>query len=111
MVALDNDKPSSEPALTVGASTTAITGALYFIVKYLFPQVPDEVLNSVAILVAIAIPFLTSWIIRSRVWSPKSVQDVVDEAVKHALATAQLLKSDQMKMIIGEVPPVQPEDH
>lgn len=90
---------STNPAIDVGLTTTAVTGAIYTILIYVFPQIPDEVVSASFTILAILLPIITSVIIRHKVWSPFSVQQVVDESVKNALETAKQLNEGPFKVI------------
>jgi len=96
---LSDNSNSTSPALNTGAAVTTVVGALYLILQYAFPKIPDDIINAGLAVVAIAIPFITSWVIRSKVWAPASVAAVVDESVKTALETAQVLKSPHLMQI------------
>jgi hypothetical protein len=90
---------ATEPALAVGATGTVAVSALYAIVHFLLPSIPDEVLNAAMVLVALIAPIVIGFITRSKVWSPNSVQLVVDEAVKEAIETHKVINSPNLKLI------------
>jgi hypothetical protein len=95
-----SDNPlSTNPALAVGAAGTTFLSALYLILDYAFPKIPDNVLAAIMSIIAVVGPFIISWIIRSKVWSPYSVNKVVDESVKMALETGVVLKQGPLHAI------------
>lgn len=95
---------SKEPALKVGAIVTVVLSASYIIVKQVIPNVPDATIDATFSVLAVIVPLVVAWIIRSKVWSPASVQAVTDEAVKQALETAEILQHGQVKLIATETP-------
>jgi hypothetical protein len=101
---------STEPALKIGASTTAIVGGIYLILDYFFPSIPDNVLQGIMSIAAIVLPLVVAVVTRSKVWSPNSVQNVVDDSVDKALQTATMLNDNHLKLITtDEVKKVEPE--
>lgn len=76
------DVPSTNPALAIGTSATAALSAVYLIIKYFIPAVPEEVLTAVMTIIAVIAPIVVSWFIRDKVWSPASVQSLVNEVTK-----------------------------
>ncbi len=98
-----NTELSKEPSLGVGAASTSIIGAIYIIFEFIFPNIPDGVVGAIMTIIAIAGPFLVSWVIRSKVWSPYSAQKAVNEAVVDAIKattkTKEMLRGDNLKLI------------
>jgi hypothetical protein len=88
MFALDENKQTSEPAVTVGTTTGTVAGLLA-VVLYFFPDIPNGVIQALLVLVAFALPIISALFTRGKVWSPASVQAVVDEAVNRALEAAK----------------------
>lgn len=74
-----------EPALNTGLNVTAITGILY-IVTWIFPDLlPEKVQQAIIVIGALLLPFITALLVRRKVWSPESVQEVLEEGVSAAL--------------------------
>lgn len=73
--------PSAEPAIKIGTAATTVAGVLsliaYFSPNLLTPRQTDLIL----VISAVALPLITAFFIRKRVWSPASVIEVVQEAV------------------------------
>lgn len=92
----------TNPALMVGTSTTILITAVYMIFSYFIPGVPEEVIDAVATVAVFIVPIVVSWIIRGKVWSPNSVQEIVREAIA---AEQRLLAapSDSPKMTQEEI--------
>ena len=78
----ESDASSHDPALAVGTAGTGLVAALYVIIHFAFPKLPDEVLTAILTALSILLPIIISWIIRSKVWSPASVSALVAEAIK-----------------------------
>lgn len=78
-------KPSKEPALVVGSSTATVAGLLSLIV-YLAPDLlTQKQIVGIAVAVAFVLPIVTAVLTRRKVWSPDSVQKLVEEAVESAI--------------------------
>lgn len=81
---------SSEPALNTALVTSGTSAALYVILDYWFPSIPDDVITAILVLIAVAAPNIMGAIIRRKVWSPKSVQKAVDLVAEEALEKAKM---------------------
>lgn len=100
----DSDNSKTEPALLIGTGTTSVIGALYFIVKYLVPNISDELIYACMTILAILLPTVVGFITRNKVWSPRSVQKVVDQSVTNALQMSNLKNKPSPGNVIGELP-------
>ncbi len=76
---IPNNK-SKEPALAVASTVTVITSATYLILRF-FPQLDEELVSSIFSVLALLIPLITALFTRRLVWSPASVQEIVDEVI------------------------------
>jgi hypothetical protein len=83
---LDQNNTATQPALVVGSATATVAGLLA-VISLFFPISPD-VTNGILVSAAFLLPFITALITHPKVWSPASVQEVVDLAVKQALEQA-----------------------
>jgi hypothetical protein len=100
--------PPREPALTVGAGVGSLAGAVA-IVQYLFPDLlTEKQLGLVFIVSALVLPMLQAWITRSKVWSPASVKDLIDQGVKDAVR--ELDKTKQKPVLEFDKPKVRDPD-
>lgn len=76
---------SKEPALATGASITTVAG-LSSLVLSLWPNlISDSKLNVILVIVAFFLPIVTAIFTRGKVWSPATVQEVLDVAVEDAI--------------------------
>jgi len=79
--------PPKNPALHIGTWVSVAVG-LYEGFNTLFPNlVPDNIQIVVLVGLAFILPVATSLLIRNKVWSPASVQQVIQEATKEAIDT------------------------
>lgn len=83
--------PATEPALTVGGGTATVAGVLS-LALYFFPDIPNSVIQTLLVISAFGLPIITALFTRGKAWSPASVQEVVDEAVRRALEQANKAK-------------------
>jgi hypothetical protein len=97
--ALNDQKIETEPAITTGGKVAAGAGAVYLILRYLLPNVPDDLVNAIVSLLMILMPIITAWAIRHKVWSSYSVHRVNDAAIKQALMTTKVIKSGHLNLI------------
>jgi hypothetical protein len=74
---------STQPALVVGSATGAIAGALSLVA--LFINIPEGVTQAILVIAAFLLPLITALFTKNKVWSPASVQQLVEEAVRRAL--------------------------
>lgn len=80
---------SAEPALKVGTWTTLLT-AIFFIVNSIFPNLlTTEVQTAIIAIATILIPIIMSIIIRNKVWSPNSVQEILNSSIEKAAQEAK----------------------
>jgi hypothetical protein len=84
---LEKEPKTTQPALAVGSTTATVAGVLT-LVLYFFPNIPNTVIQSLLVISAFVLPLITALFTRNKVWSPASVQEVVDEAVRRALDAA-----------------------
>ncbi len=69
---------SKEPAVALGVSTGTVAAVSYLILRYI-PGIDSETLNAVFVIIAAVLPLVTSFLIRKEVWSPNSVQKLLDK--------------------------------
>jgi hypothetical protein len=90
-VVIPNNK-SKEPAVATGTIVGTLT-AVVFLVLQLFPELRD---NSAVfkgfVIACFLLPIITGFLIRRKVWSPKSVQEIVEEVEKATWDSIQLTK-------------------
>jgi hypothetical protein len=80
-------KNLTEPAITVGTMTGTVAGLLTLI-AFLFPHLMSPHTTQVLFVVAtFALPIITAIFTRGRVWSPASVKEIIDEALKDVITT------------------------
>ncbi len=70
---------SSEPILSATAAVVVPAGIIYTILSFVFPKIPQDVLNAFAAFIAFLLPWLIALIARRTAWSPKSVIELVNE--------------------------------
>jgi hypothetical protein len=87
----DNNK-ATEPAFAIGLSTTTLASMIYVIVQLFFPHFPDEKLNDIALVAALVLPIIAGLVTRNKVWSPASVEAVVEEATAKAFEATGAIK-------------------
>lgn len=72
----------TEPALHIGTSSTTtltIAALIYTLIAHFYPKlVSEDMMNLIVLGVALFGPMVTSWLIRSKVYSPKTVKSIVD---------------------------------
>lgn len=74
---------SKEPALKVGAITSASVASVLGIVALIFPNLLDDKTTAVILLVSsIVLPIFTSLLSRPFVWSPSTVMDLARDVIK-----------------------------
>ncbi|MFY3742102.1 MAG: hypothetical protein HMLIMOIP_002566 [Candidatus Nitrosomirales archaeon] len=82
-----------EPSVKAGISISTVIG-LIAIVQYFFPDIPESTLRYIIVVAAFLLPIISAFLIRRKVWSPASVQEAVDEAVKRA--TEEIRKQQRL---------------
>jgi hypothetical protein len=93
--------PAKEPAIAAGTTVFTLTGLLSGI-TVLFPHLLTDRQTAAAFLIAALIsPFVTALLTRRKVWSPASVLELVEEAIKEA----EKLPSVANKPVNKDVPP------
>lgn len=81
---LSDEKKAAEPALRVGTLTGSVAGILSILVV-LFPNLLTNRQTLIILVIsAFTLPIITAVLTRGKVWSPASVEDVIEEAVKGA---------------------------
>jgi len=79
-----SDKKPKEPAANIGTTVGFLT-AVFVLVNNFWPNIiKDNVQEAIISIAAILLPFITSLLIRRKVWSPASVEDLLEEAVTEA---------------------------
>ena len=84
-------EPTEEPAITTGGKSASVAGILSLIL-YMFPDISDNWLKAIIVLLAVGLPMITAFATRGNVWSPASVNVVVKEAVERAVEVTQKLE-------------------
>ncbi len=93
LVGTPNVSEKKEPALVVGSATAGVAGIIVLILSTFFPKlVTEDVKTTIYGVVAILFPIIAGWITRGKVWSPASVEEVIEEAVKTKPGTTKLSK-------------------
>lgn len=83
LVSTPNISQKKEPALLIGGVVTGVSGLIVLVLNTFFPNlVTEEVKVAIFGIAAIFVPIIMSWLIRRKVWSPASVEEAVEEAVK-----------------------------
>lgn len=85
---LNEENPSTEPAVKVGITVGTVAG-LAGLALYFFPNIPEGVIQAGLVLAVFLLPIINGFLTRGKVWSPASVQSLVEEAVKQALEQAK----------------------
>ncbi len=85
--------PEKEPALKVGATTSTVAGILSLVALVIPGFISDKQSTIILIISAFALPLITAIFTRGKVWSPASVQELIDHAVADALEEASKKKS------------------
>lgn len=101
---LQDTKLTEEPALKVGFTVGSVAGLLSLI-TYFYPHIPDSVMQGILVASAFLLPIINAVFTRPRVWSPDSVQMVVDEAIKKALAEAEEQRNKAKLRLRSAEPP------
>jgi hypothetical protein len=78
--------PSTEPAVGVGVSTASVAGILSLIALFFPNLLTDKQSSMVLVVAAFALPLVTAFLTRGKVWSPSSVEQAIENAVEDALA-------------------------
>ena len=86
MYQLKNNNVATQPALVTGSAVATVAGVLA--VVSIFIPIPDGVTQAILVVAAFLLPIITSLFTKGKVWSPASVQEVVNESVKQALEAA-----------------------
>lgn len=74
-----NNNPGKEPAIAVGSAASVIV-ALFYLIMTLFPDILNDTQEEAIVgIIAILAPIVAAVIIRSKVWSPASVKEVLSE--------------------------------
>lgn len=90
-VVVPNNK-SGEPSVATGSIVGSLTAAA-FLVLQIFPELRgNDVVFKVFVCTCFFLPLITGILIRRKVWSPKSVQELVDAVEESAKASVQLTK-------------------
>lgn len=75
------NKDSKEPALKVGSAVGSVAGILY-ILGFVFPDfLTEKQTNVILVVSAFLLPIITAIFTRGKVWSPATVEEIIDEAV------------------------------
>lgn len=92
------DNRIEEPAVATGSSVMTVAGALS-LVLFFFPELLNERQQTVVlVLSAFLLPIITALLTRRYVWSPASVQRLIDNAVAGARReVTKALEREQFK--------------
>lgn len=96
--------PSKEPALAIGGSVTTVAGALSLLAFFAPDLLSEKTIVIILVASAFLLPMITAFATRHFVWSPASVEEVVNEAVNRAEETLRELQNRKRK-VDPEVPP------
>ena len=92
---INSSDPSTEPALKVGSIGTVAT-AVFILINAIWPNaIPDNVQTAITGLAVLLLPLIIAVIIRFKVWSPASVQEVLQiqqQKIAEKADTTQRLK-------------------
>lgn len=113
---VDTDTKPSEPAVKVGSITGTVAGVLA-LVAYLAPNfLTDKQTTIILIVAAFVLPIVTALFTRGKVWSPASVEELIEEAVTEAKEVVlkdqtqrQKMESRYLRTDDGDLAPDQPE--
>jgi hypothetical protein len=90
-VVIPNNK-SKEPAVATG-SIISILSSVSFLLSQTFPELRgNKTVYLIFIFAYFFVPLITGFLIRRKVWSPKSVQVLVDEVEKATKDSIQMTK-------------------
>lgn len=89
----DQNSEDRQPALRIGISTGTVAGILSLIL-YFFPSLPEELVKIVLIVMVIVVPIISAIFTRRKVWSPSSMNQIVD--IVTALAKADRGKTQAL---------------
>jgi len=82
MFVQDVDRKDKEPAIKTGIAVAALAGAFVSVLNVFFPKLmTEEAKTALFQVLLILIPFVTAFLIRRKVWSPASVDEIIEEAV------------------------------
>lgn len=70
---LEETKNNKEPAVQIGTILSAAATVAVVIAQF-FPQLDSKLVNVISIVLVIALPIVTSVLIRNKVWSPATVE-------------------------------------
>lgn len=103
---------STNPALVTGAATTTVVAAATLILQFVFPKLPNDVVIATLTIIAVLVPVIQGFITRKQVWSPASVQTVVEETARRALIATGTLheiktQTDDDSGIRSPLPPTE----
>lgn len=73
-------RSKKEPAINTAAAVTAVATVIYFVVKFFVPNADEGLLNTITVVVGLLLPLVTGYIIRSKVFAPATVREIVREA-------------------------------
>jgi hypothetical protein len=75
-----NDKtPATEPAFKYGTLVTLVVSLLGLGLSYFFPHLSVDAKYAIMTAAAVFVPVITGLLIRFKVWSPATVQAVIEE--------------------------------
>lgn len=80
----DDKVKAKEPALATGVSVTAVAGLLSLITVIWPDLLTPHQEHLVYVIAAFVLPIITAVFTRSKVWSPASVEEVLEEAITSA---------------------------
>ena len=76
---LNTENPPKEPATFYGALATLVVSVVGLALNYLFPHMSEHTQYTIMTALAVFVPVAVGILIRFKVWSPATVQKVVEE--------------------------------
>lgn len=95
-----SNNTAEEPSLKVGSLTATVAGALSLITVFFPDLMSEKTITVILVVAAFVLPLITAIFTRGKVWSPASVQALVDAAV--ADATEKLKERLEIQRKISE---------
>lgn len=79
------NKQDREPALRTGLSIGTVAGILS-LVNFFFPELLNDRQNTlILVFAAFMLPLVTAIFTRGKVWSPDTVEQIIEEATEEAI--------------------------
>ena len=95
-----SNNTAEEPSLKVGGFTASVAGILSLVVFFAPDLMSEKTIIVVLVASAFILPLITALFTRGKVWSPASVQELIDQAA--AEATKELKERLEAQRKISE---------